>query len=99
MTLQPYTPERLDALVLDVLDVASSLRKMSIIMRENEIDSLDLNGRKSLEWLANLNAWTHKISAELQRELLRQQATRRAEAVVSHQAQPAKRRNKRKQKQ
>ncbi len=84
MTLQPYTPERLDALALEVLDVASMLREMTRNMRENEIESLDLNGRKSLEWLANLTEWTHKSTAELQRQLLHQQATRRAEAVAAH---------------
>jgi len=99
MTLQPYSPERLDALALEVLDVASSLRNMSNIMREHEIDTLNLNHRKSLEWLANLTEWTHKITAELQRELLHQQATRRAEAVATHRPQAAKRGSKPTQKQ
>lgn len=86
MTLQPHTPQHLDTLALEVLDLASSLRKMSIIMQENEIESLPLHGRKPSEWLAKLTEWSHKNEAELQRELLHRQAIRRAEATTAQQS-------------
>lgn len=96
MTLQPHTPDQLDTIALEVLDVASSLRKMSTIMREQSIDSLNLHDRKPAEWLAKLTEWSHKSEAELQRELLHRQATRRAKATVAHHPKPAKAKRKRK---
>lgn len=97
MTLQPHSPERLDALALEVFDIAASLREMSKIMRENEIESLNLHGNKPSEWLAKLTEWSHKNVAELQRELLQRKATRRAAATVVHEPPDTKPRRKRKQ--
>ena len=78
MTLQPYTPERLDQLALRVLDVCSRLRGMALRVRGESVDEFLLHDKKALEWLAHLEEWAQKSEADIELALLRQRGTRRA---------------------
>lgn len=81
MTLTPYSPDKLDALSLRLLDLASVLRRMSRTSREHEIDDLTLHDRKVQQWCANLERWAHKASAELDLRVLETRTDRRARST------------------
>lgn len=78
MTLEPYTPERLDELALRVFDLSGLLRKMSITMRTEAVASLVVHDRKALEWIAKLEAWSQKTEASLEVAARRARGARRA---------------------
>ena len=78
MTLQPYTPEKLDLLALRLLDLAAMMRQMSNESREYQIEDLALHDKKAHEWCSNLERWAHKARAELQMKVIDARASRRA---------------------
>ena len=78
MTLQSYSPEKLDELTLRALDLAASLREMATKCRENDVPSADLHDRKALEWLSRLEEWTQKSSAELEVRIIGHRGAKRA---------------------
>ncbi len=78
MTLQPYTPDRLDQLALRVFDVSSRLRGMALHARGDGVDEFQLHDKKALEWLAHLEEWAQKSEADLDLALVRHRGTRRA---------------------
>ena len=80
MTLQPYTPEMLDHLALELLDLASILRKMAQRSRERQIDDFALHDKKAHEWIVNMGRWARKAQAELEMKVLEARATQRASA-------------------
>ena len=83
MTRKPYSPEQLDQLALRFLDLSSVLRKMSIFIDENDILSIDLNDRKTLEYLDRLELWAHKSASELDRTALAHRGAKRAKGLAS----------------
>ena len=85
MTLQPYTPDRLDQLALRVLDVCSRLRSMALRVRGEAVEEFQLHDKKALEWLAHLEEWAQKSEADIELALLRQRGTRRAGEAVARQ--------------
>jgi hypothetical protein len=78
MTLQPYTPDRLDNLTLRVLDIASRLRTMATRARGEALEEFLLHDKKALEWLAHLEEWAQKADADIELAQLKQRGSRRA---------------------
>lgn len=60
MTLEPYTPERLDALALRFFDISAKLREMSKTAREAGVEEIPLHDKKAIEWCDNLEIWLQK---------------------------------------
>ena len=81
MTLQPYTPERLDELALQLLDLASAARGMASRCRDNELERLEIHDRKANEWIANLEQWMAKSASEIEVQIIRSKAERRAKGA------------------
>lgn len=78
MTLQRYTPDHLDGLALRLLDLAATVRKMSINTRMHELGDTVVHDRKALEWIAKLEAWAEKTEAALEVAVRRAKGARRA---------------------
>jgi len=78
MTLQLYTPEKLDHLALQLLDLAGVLRNMANRSREHGIADLPIHDKKALEWCASLDHWAHKAQAEVELRIRQAMAERRA---------------------
>jgi len=81
MTLELYTPEKLDQLALQLLDLAAVLRSMANRSREQAITDLAIHDKKALEWLASLDHWAHKAQAEVELRVRQAMAERRALAA------------------
>ncbi len=81
MTLEPYSPEKLDQFALELLDVAAILRTMANNSREHGITDLSLHDKKAQEWFSKLDHWAHKVQAEVQMQIVQARASRRASSV------------------
>jgi hypothetical protein len=81
MTLEPYRPDRLDALALRVLDLAAQVRRMAQVVRENELAAVELHDRKALEWIEKLEKWGVGAEADLHRQALLAKSARKARQV------------------
>lgn len=82
MTLEPYTPRRLDELAMRLFDAAASVRQLSVRALSEGIDALDLHDKKTLEFLTRIEDWIHRAEANLQFAARRAQGARRAKAAV-----------------
>ncbi len=93
MTLTPFPPDRLDELALRLLDLAGTVRGMSLKSRENSVPDFELHGQKIDEWLAHLEDWAHDGAARLETALIRQRGARRAQSATppAPEAKPEKR--------
>jgi len=78
MTLEPYNPERIDALSLRVLDLCARLRNLANQCRKEELPPIDLHDRKALEWLDKLEAWLLRAEAEVERSAWKNRGQRSA---------------------
>ncbi len=67
MTLEPYDAQRIDALTLRALDVCVRLRKLSQVVREEDLAPIALHDRKALEWLEKLEDWLLRCEGEVHR--------------------------------
>ena len=67
MTLEQYTPEKLDQLALRLLDLVSELRGIANGARQAGVDGLPVHDKKALLWIDNLEQWVVKtrISSEI----------------------------------
>ena len=67
MTIEQYTPEKLDQLALRLLDLAAELRGVANGARQAGADCLPVHDKKALLWLDNLEQWAGKtrIGAEV----------------------------------
>jgi hypothetical protein len=92
MTLEPYNQQRIDQLSLRVFDIATTLRNMARMARNNDLSQFDLHDKKALEWLAKLEDWAHKSQGALELAAHRSRGARRAVEA----APPAKKAGKRK---
>lgn len=81
MTLEPYDPERLDALTLRVLDICIHLRNIARTAREEQVPAVDLHDRKALEWLEKLEAWAIGAEADVNGLVMKARGTRRGRSV------------------
>ena len=84
MTLEPYSPEKLDQFALGLLDLAAILRKMANDSREHGITDLSLHDKKAQDWFGRLDHWAHKVQAEVQMQIVQARASRRASTVDLH---------------
>lgn len=64
MTVEVYSPEKIDDLVLKLIDIASILRNISQEAREVRMEEIPINNRKALEWCSNLEAWAERVRFE-----------------------------------
>lgn len=78
MTLEPYDPNRLDALALRMLDLCGRVRAMARQSRDEELDCLELHDRKALEYLDHFEAWLYKAEAELPLAVMKNRGRRHA---------------------
>lgn len=86
MTLEAYTPERLDELALRTLDVCSRLRIMARRSRDAELATFSLHDKKALEWLARLEEWAQKTESDLEVQVLKARGQRKALSMRSSKA-------------
>jgi hypothetical protein len=78
MTLQRYSPEKLDQFALRLLDLAAMMRQMASVSREHGIADLALHDKKAREWSAKLESWLQKAQADLDVRIRQNKARRRA---------------------
>jgi hypothetical protein len=83
MTLQPYDPERLDALTLRVLDVCVHLRNVARTARLEQLPAVDVHDRKALEWLENLEHWAIEAEARMSGLVMKARGTRLGQTVAA----------------
>jgi len=99
VTLQPYSPEMLDQLALELLDLAAILHKMAQRARECQIDQFAMHYKKARQWTAGIARWARKAQAELELRVIEARADQRAataprasllnpEAPARHRAKP-----------
>lgn len=60
MTLQPYSPEKMEKLALRLLDISAQLRSIAKDQRTNQLEELRVNDKKALVWCENLEIWAQK---------------------------------------
>ena len=65
MTYTQYTSDQLDAMVLEILDVAIILRKMSSTARKYNIKEIPIHDKKAIQWCENLQQWARKSKLNL----------------------------------
>jgi len=83
MTLELYTPEKLDRLALQLLDLAAIVRNTANRSREHDIAGLPLHDKKAREWSASLDRWVRKAEAEMDLQVRLAMAGRRGLAAGS----------------
>jgi len=81
MTLEPYSPEKLDLLALRLLDLAGIMREMANESREYGITDLALHDKKAQEWCTNLERWGRKSQGELKLKIADARAVRRVQSI------------------
>jgi hypothetical protein len=69
MTLAQYDPEGLDRLALRFLDLAATIRGMSRLAREHEIETIKIHAGKLAEWLWHLDHWSRDARGQLDKRV------------------------------
>lgn len=88
MTLVPFTPDKLDALALRLLDISNVLRRMSNASRDHSVTGFELHSQKPDEWLGHLEDWVLEAEGKLATAINKQRGDRRA--LSSPQTPPAR---------
>jgi len=83
MTLEPYDPDRLDALSLRLLDVCVHLRNVARTARDEQLAPVDLHDRKALEWLEKLEVWAIEAEANVNALVMKARGTRLGRTVLA----------------
>ena len=78
MTLQSYDAGGLDQIALRLLDVSCRLRQMAQRARDESLTDVQLNDKKALQWLDELENWSQKAAADVEHAAIRQRGSRRA---------------------
>lgn len=60
MTLEKYSPEKIDECVLRLFDIAAELRCMAREARKRGVDAVPVHDKKALLWIENLEQWSRK---------------------------------------
>jgi len=60
MTLQAYSPEKMEKFALRLLDISAKLRSIAKDLRANQLEELRINDKKALLWCENLEIWAQK---------------------------------------
>ena len=65
MTYNRYSPEKLDQLVLRILDVAALLREISQNAKRAKLDDIPMHDRKAVLWCEQLEQWAVKTKVNV----------------------------------
>ena len=84
MTLEPYNANKLDALAMRFLDLASTFRKMAQASRCEGLENINVHVTRPLEQLGRLEHWARDADAKLQVELIGLRAGRQAGELTSY---------------
>ena len=60
MTLQAYSPEKMEKLAFRLLDISAQLRSIAKDLRTHQLEDLKINDKKALLWCENLEIWAQK---------------------------------------
>lgn len=60
MTIESYSPDKLDQCALRLLDIAADLREIARESRKKDINGVPLHDKKALLWIENLESWAKK---------------------------------------
>ena len=60
MTLQAYTPEKMEKLALRLLGISAQLGGIAKDLRMYQLEELRINDKKALLWCENLEIWAQK---------------------------------------
>ena len=90
MTLISYDADDLDQLALRLFDLAAVLRRMSTTSRDHATGQFKMHDKKALEWLSQLEEWAQRGAGELEVEIVRQKAQRRAAEVSTAKPAPSR---------
>jgi len=60
MTLQAYTPEKMEKLALRLLGISAQLGGIAKDLRTYQLEELRINDKKALLWCENLEIWAQK---------------------------------------
>ena len=60
MTLQAYSPEKMEKLALRLLDISAQMGGIAKDLRANQLEELRINDKKALLWCENLEIWVQK---------------------------------------
>lgn len=60
MTIQSYTPDRLDQLAMRFFDLSAQLRSISRLARQQKLADIPVHDKKALQWCDNLEIWAKK---------------------------------------
>lgn len=60
MTINAYSPDRLDQLALRFFDLAAHLRQIARQARQQEMPDIPIHDRKALQWCENLEVWVKR---------------------------------------
>ncbi len=71
MTLELYTPERLERLAMRFFDLAAEVREMAKTARQKDIESVAIHDKKVLLWIDSLEHWAKKSRAAVDAPPLR----------------------------
>lgn len=66
MTIEQYTPEKLDQFTLRLFDIASEVRDLANRAREASFNEIPIHDKKALLWIENLELWVHKSRANFE---------------------------------
>jgi hypothetical protein len=83
MTLIPFTPDRLDALALRLLDLSATFRDMANQCRDEKLAQFKLHDKKAGEWLAKLERWTDESVRRFDLAVMRNRGARLAKQLSS----------------
>lgn len=64
MTLEQYTPERLEDLAMRFFDLSAQLREMARIAKSKGVE-IPLHDKKAIQWCENLEIWLKKSRLSL----------------------------------
>jgi hypothetical protein len=84
MTLEPYNAEKLDRLVLRLIDISAEIRRIGRIAAESPAAPLALHDRKALEWVGQLEQWAAECRSRAELAALMQRGVKNAQNIVQN---------------
>lgn len=83
MTLQAYSPPKIEELALRLLDLAATLRGLAQDCRAEGLEQVELHDKKALEWIEKLEEWTLRTRSEKHLKMLKIRGSRLAQQRLS----------------
>jgi len=78
MTLEAFSPDYLDEMALQALDLAAALRNMAKSCREHEMPYVELHSGKAAEWMGHLEKWSTQSTAKVEMAVIQQRGVKKA---------------------